>query len=95
MLAWSHRFRDAADAHLDILGAVEDHGGWLVNSAVYSLDIQWRLAQFDGQLRVVDVAVGGVSLIVTSRADYQSALQGGIDGLLVAMDGQIQRLKAE
>jgi len=92
VVTWSHRFRDAADARLDILGAVPDGNGWLVNTAVYSRDIEWRL---DGQLKVVDVAVGGVSLIATSRADYQGALQGGIDGLLVAMDGQLQRLQAE
>jgi phospholipid transport system substrate-binding protein len=49
------------------------------------IKVDWRLAQSDQGLRIVDVIVEGVSLTVTQRSDFASVIQrngGKISALL-------------
>ncbi|WP_043334747.1 MlaC/ttg2D family ABC transporter substrate-binding protein [Belnapia moabensis] len=63
------------------------------NTAPFSLD--WRVAEINGQPKIVDVIAEGTSLRLTQRSEYSSVIQrnnGSVAALLTAMRGQIQQL---
>jgi phospholipid transport system substrate-binding protein len=65
------------------------------NSPSFTLD--WRVAEINGQPRVVDVIAEGTSLRLTTRSEYAAVIQrnnGRVASLLDAMRGQIAQLAA-
>jgi phospholipid transport system substrate-binding protein len=62
------------------------------------MPVQWKVRQGDdGQLRVTDIVVEGVSMAITQRSDYNSMLQGNggkVDGLLTALRTKIDQMRA-
>ena len=65
------------------------------NSPAFTLD--WRVAEINGQPRVVDVIAEGTSLRLTTRSEYAAVIQrnnGRVASLLDAMRGQIAQLAA-
>ena len=55
--------------------------------------IGWRIRLRDGQPKIIDVMVHGLSLAVTQRDEFASVLRRqGVDGLLVIMEARTQRL---
>ena len=65
------------------------------NSPSFTLD--WRVAEINGQPRVVDVIAEGTSLRLTTRSEYAAVIQrnnGRVASLLEAMRGQIAQLAA-
>ena len=65
------------------------------NTAPFTLD--WRVAEINGQPRVVDVIAEGTSLRLTTRSEYSAVIQrngGRVAALLDAMRGQITQLAA-
>ena len=65
----------------------------LPNSPAFTLD--WRVAEINGQPRVVDVIAEGTSLRLTTRSEYAAVIQrnnGRVASLLDAMRGQIAQL---
>ncbi|WP_372623007.1 phospholipid-binding protein MlaC [Falsiroseomonas sp.] len=74
----------------------------LVNTVVerpgsppFALD--WRVAEVDGQPKIVDVIAEGTSLRLTTRSEYSSVISrnnGSVGALLAAMRNQIQQLEA-
>ncbi len=65
------------------------------NSAAFALD--WRVADIEGQPKVVDVIAEGTSLRLTMRSEYSSVMQrnnGSMPALLTAMRQQIQQMAA-
>ena len=65
------------------------------NSPAFTLD--WRVAEINGQPKVVDVIAEGTSLRLTTRSEYAAVIQrngGRIAALLDAMRGQIAQLAA-
>jgi phospholipid transport system substrate-binding protein len=60
-------------------------------------DVGWAVDEVDGSPKIVDVIVAGTSLRITERNDYASVVTsngGKISALLSAMQGQINRMKA-
>jgi phospholipid transport system substrate-binding protein len=52
------------------------------------INVQWRVRDEDGALRVVDVIIDGISMSVTQRSDFAATIQKGggtIDALLTSM----------
>jgi phospholipid transport system substrate-binding protein len=52
------------------------------------INLQWRVRDEGGALRIVDVVVDGVSMSVTQRSDFAATIQnggGGIEALLSSM----------
>jgi len=46
----------------------------------------WRVRNFNGRYRVIDVMVEGISLALTQRSEFASvARRGGLDGLLATL----------
>lgn len=65
------------------------------NTPAFTLD--WRVAEINGQPRVVDVIAEGTSLRLTTRSEYSAVIQrngGRVAALLDAMRGQITQLAA-
>jgi phospholipid transport system substrate-binding protein len=65
------------------------------NTPPFTLD--WRVAEINGQPRVVDVIAEGTSLRLTTRSEYSAVIQrngGRVAALLDAMRGQISQLAA-
>lgn len=65
------------------------------NSPAFVLD--WRVADINGQPKVVDVIAEGTSLRLTTRSEYAAVIQrngGRVASLLEAMRGQIAQLAA-
>ena len=65
------------------------------NTPAFTLD--WRVAEINGQPKVVDVIAEGTSLRLTTRSEYAAVIQrngGRIAALLDAMRGQIAQLAA-
>ncbi|MFN9089963.1 MAG: phospholipid-binding protein MlaC [Alphaproteobacteria bacterium] len=65
------------------------------NTPPFTLD--WRVAEINGQPRVVDVIAEGTSLRLTTRSEYSAVIQrngGRVAALLDAMRGQITQLAA-
>ena len=59
-------------------------------------EMQWRVREVDGNLRIVDVVVAGISMVVTQRDEFASVLQRqGVDGLISAMRTRADELRRE
>jgi len=59
--------------------------------------LDWRVAEINGQPKVVDVIAEGTSLRLTTRSEYSAVVQrngGRVGALLDAMRGQIAQLAA-
>jgi phospholipid transport system substrate-binding protein len=65
------------------------------STPAFTLD--WRVAEINGQPKVVDVIAEGTSLRLTTRSEYAAVIQrngGRVAALLDAMRGQIAQLAA-
>ncbi len=56
----------------------------------------WRVREINGQPRVIDVVVEGVSLALTQRDDFAAVVKkNGVAGLLEVLRAKTQRLSAQ
>lgn len=104
VLTWTKRFQDYNGEKLEPLGSTKDGDrGWLVDSRILRSEgppilVQWRLKTADdGNFRVIDINVEGVSMAITHRSDYGAAMQangGRLDGLLATMRTKLDQLRA-
>jgi len=47
------------------------------------MDTGWRIRSFDGELRVLDIVVAGVSLIIVQRQEFEAVIRkDGFAGLV-------------
>lgn len=105
VLTWARRFKDYSGEKLETLGAIKDGDkGWVVDSHILRpnnappIAVQWRLKKGDdGTYRIIDIVVEGVSMAITQRSDYASAMQangGRMDSLLSALRSKIDQMRA-
>ncbi len=104
VLNWAQRFKDYKGENLSVTNAGKDGDkGFAVDSLLnhppaQPMPVQWKVRQGDdGQLRVTDIVVEGVSMVITQRSDYNSMLQGNggkIDGLLTALHTKVDQMRA-
>jgi len=103
VLTWSTRFKDYSGVSFDVLGsAPADDGYWTVDSRIHRtagdpLPLGWRVHEVDGKWRITDILVEGVSMALTQRQDFASAMQangGKIEDLLDAMHKKIGELRS-
>ncbi len=101
VLMWSRRFKDYNGVSLETLGAnKEGEATWLVDSQIIRpqappISVQWRVhGAADGSMRVIDIISSGISMVLTYRDDYASALKlngGNVDALLAVMRAKNER----
>lgn len=103
VLTWSTRFKDYSGVSFAIDGASPaDDGFWQVDLRIIRsqgdpLPLGWRVHKVDGGWRITDIMVEGVSMALTQRQDFASALQssgGSLDSLLDAMRKKVVELQA-
>ncbi|MSP51530.1 MAG: ABC transporter substrate-binding protein [Alphaproteobacteria bacterium] len=59
------------------------------------LECDWRVRVIDGQPRIIDVMVEGISMVVTQRSEFASLVQrNGIEGLLASLRAKTGRIGA-
>ncbi|MEX2617644.1 MAG: ABC transporter substrate-binding protein [Alphaproteobacteria bacterium] len=59
------------------------------------LRCDWRVRKFDGDYRVIDVVVEGISMLSTQRSEFAAVLrQHGADGLIEALQTRLTRYPA-
>ncbi|MEM7679658.1 MAG: ABC transporter substrate-binding protein [Pseudomonadota bacterium] len=80
---YSRRFSDYKDQKVEVRSArKEGKADVLVSSYVVSPDapevkVDWRVRQKNGQYKIIDIIVEGVSQALTHRSDYSSVIQRG------------------
>jgi phospholipid transport system substrate-binding protein len=65
------------------------------SSSGRALKVDWRVRNFKGHFKIIDVLIEGVSMLVTQKAEFGAVLrQRGIDGLIEILRSQVDRLAA-
>jgi len=104
VLNWAQRFKDYKGENLAVTASAKDGDkGFVVESQLnhppaQPMPVQWKVHQADdGQLKVTDIVVEGVSMAITQRSDYNSMLQGNggkLDALLTALRTKVDQMRA-
>jgi len=59
------------------------------------IDADWRVRQIDGQYKIIDVEVAGVSMALTQRSEFASVIQrNGLNGLIQVLRARATKLAA-
>jgi phospholipid transport system substrate-binding protein len=98
---WAERFESYQGQKFELRGvrpAQDSAKDTMVSSVIIPLDapevrVEWRVRYKDGQYKIVDVIVEGVSLSVTQRSDFASVIQrggGDVQVLLASLREQIK-----
>ncbi len=100
---YTSRFGDYSGQKLNVTGSREDGRFVLVNSEIVApggqtqaVKVDWRLLPTDGDFKVVDVVIEGVSMSVTQRQEYTALIQskgGELAALTEALDQKNSRMK--
>ena len=95
------RFNSYSGEKLTVDGTVPATGGdLLVNSRITRpvggdpLDVGWRVRSRDGQFKIVDVIVAGVSMGQTQRSEFSSVIRrsgGKVEGLLAKLREDLKK----
>ncbi len=57
--------------------------------------VDWRVRNINGKPKVIDIVVGGTSMLVTQRSEFSAVLdKGGIEGLLDTMRLRVSEFPA-
>lgn len=57
--------------------------------------VRWRIRYQDGQYKIIDVIIEGVSMLVTQRSDFSSVIQRGGGRVEVLLDHMRERVNSE
>jgi phospholipid transport system substrate-binding protein len=90
---YTSRFEDYSGQTLEVDGSIAASArDFIVSSQVVQdgppINLEWRVRNKDGDLRIIDVVVEGVSMSVTQRSDFAAVIQHGggkIDALLSSL----------
>jgi len=96
---WAERFEQYQGQKFELRNARADGDrDVLISSVIIPLEnpevqVDWRVRYKNGQYKIVDVVVEGVSLSVTQRSDFASVIQrggGNVDVLLASLRQQVK-----
>lgn len=90
---YSARFQEYTGQRFETRGArPEGQNDAIVHSAIVPRDgsqqvrVDWRVRERNGQFRIIDIIVEGVSMSVTQRSDFSSVIQRGGGNVQVLID---------
>lgn len=104
VLTWTRRFNEYQGLSLVVTGVKEAPDGLIsVGSRIMRgqgdpVVVTWRLSRAEGGYQIVDIVVEGVSMALTHRSEYTSALQslgGKVDRLIAVMRDKIAMLRSD
>lgn len=103
VLTWSRRFKEYSGVSVEVEGvAPADKGDELVDTMIKRpqgdpIPLQWKVHHTSEGWRIIDIIVQGVSMGLTQRQDFASAIQsngGNIQGLLQTLSAKVDQLKS-
>ncbi len=60
------------------------------------IQMDWQVRSLNGGLKIIDVKIEGISMLITTREEFGGIVsQKGMSGLLEAMKGKIEVMKAQ
>lgn len=102
---YAHRFQGYSGEALAVTGVrVIDSNQALVESMITRdgadkpLIINWRVRASDGQFRIIDIMVEGLSMAQTQRSEFKAFMRrndGDIEALLANLDERLQKARSE
>jgi phospholipid transport system substrate-binding protein len=98
------RFGDYSGEKMQVVDMRDDHGkGTIVNTLIDSpahglVQVQWRVRDIDGEQKIIDIIVEGVSLLLTQRSEFAAVVSnhgGNLDALIDDLKAKVEQLKAK
>ena len=99
--SFAPKFAGYAETKFEIkrVQALDQQGQFVVRSRISpdrgkAFEIDWRVRERDGYFKVLDVIGEGVSMALTLRAEYASAIKnsgGQVEGLVARLRAQVER----
>lgn len=95
---YATRFEGYTSQKFEVTGSrKEEDGGITVISEVLPADgkpirVDWKLFEKNGELRIYDVLLDGISMSITQRSEYGAVIQqdgGDVEALLHALEGKV------
>ena len=72
-------------------GDIIVHSRILQTNGSPSIKCNWRVRNFKGQLKIIDVYVEGISMAVTQRSEFAAIIKkNGLKGLLARIENRLQ-----
>ncbi len=100
LATYAARFRAYSGQRFEVTGSQQlSDGDVMVASRIMPqtgepIEVNWRVREAEGALRIIDVVVAGVSLVVTQRSEFQSVVQSkGFDGLIALLRQRIDQAR--
>ncbi len=100
--SYATRFKDYTSQKFEITGSrPESDGGVTVLSRIIRpkgapISIDWKIFESNGEMRIYDVVLEGISMSVTLRSEYAAVIQqggGNIQVLINALEQKLQSFK--
>jgi phospholipid transport system substrate-binding protein len=94
--SYATRFKDYTSEEFDVLGSrVEADGGITVLSQIIRpsgqiIPIDWKIFEKNGEIRIYDVILEGISMGITQRSEYASVIQQG-DGTIGTINKALKK----
>jgi phospholipid transport system substrate-binding protein len=98
------RFGEYSGEQMEVVAERDDHGkGTVVESIVDSpvhgrVQVLWRVRPVDGEQKIIDIIVEGVSLLLTQRSEFAAVIRthgGNLDGLIGELRQKVALMKAQ
>jgi len=96
--SYATRFKEYTSERLDILGSRQEPDGGvtvftqIVRPKASPIPIDWKIFEKDGDVRIYDVILEGISMGITQRSEYASVIQKGggqIGAINVALENKL------
>ena len=100
--SYATRFKDYTSQQFDVIGSrPESDGGVTVLSKIIRpkgtpISIDWKIFEKNGEMRIYDVVLEGISMSVTLRSEYAAVIQqggGNVQALINALEKKRQSYK--
>lgn len=101
--AYATRFKEYSSEKFEILSCrSESDGGVMVMSRIIRpngqvIPIDWKIFEKDGELRIYDVSLEGISMSITQRSEFSSVIQKGggqVQAIIQALEKKVQENKS-
>ncbi len=88
---YSNRFSEYSDQSIKVSGAMQKGKNILVHSKIVGksrpdVKLDWVVKRRNGEYKVIDILVEGVSMVITQRSDFASVIQRGGGKVQVLID---------
>ena len=95
---YADRFDDYRGQKFEVSGSTPSGKDFIVNSSILPpkgepIAVSWHVRPRDGGFKVVDVTIGGVSMIITQKADFASTIQRSGGDSAVILDYLRDKMK--